>query len=213
MNDEHFDKLIASTRDHYRVPPEPRLDAMWAAIDAELSGTPTRWQVVRRTTRWSVVGLAAAATLVLGVGVGRWSATGAASAAALARGGDAARGVLPVSDVAEPLQRETSNYLGETEALLRDLQDTTTSGAYANQASTLLVTTRLLLDSPAARDRQLHDLLEDLELVLAQIATLRGLDTSRRGAADLQMIRSALDDHDLVPRLRTAVVALASSED
>jgi hypothetical protein len=125
----------------------------------------------------------------------------------------AARGVRAVSDVGEPLQRETSNYLGATEVLLRDLQDSSASGAYASQATTLLVTTRLLLDSPAARDRHLHDLLEDLELVLAQIATLHGQDTSPRNAADLQMIRSALANRDLVPRLRTAVVTLASSED
>jgi hypothetical protein len=211
MNDEHLDQLIESVRDSYRVAPEPQLDVMWAAVDAELSGTPTRWQLVRRSTRWGIVGLAAAATLVVGVGLGRWSATSAKpdvlASAPTTRGGHAA------SEVGEPLQRETSNYLGATEVLLRDLQDSTASGTYANQASTLLVTTRLLLDSPAASDRRLKDLLEDLEMVLAQIATLRGQDTAPRNAADLQMIRSALANRDLVPRLRTAVVTLASSDD
>ena len=211
MNDEHLDKLIDTARGSYRVAPEPQLDVMWAAIDAELSGTPTRWQVVRRSTRWGIVGLAAAATLAVGVGLGRWSAT-SATPAALASA-PATRGVRAATDVGEPLQRETSNYLGATEVLLRDLQDSTASGSYANQASTLLVTTRLLLDSPAASDRRLKDLLEDLEMVLAQIATLRGQDTAPRNAADLQMIRSALANRDLVPRLRTAVVTLASSDD
>ena len=212
MNDEHLDKLIASARDSYRVAPEPQLDTMWAAIDAELSGAPTRWQVTQRSTRWGIVGIAAAAMLVLGVGLGRWSATPAATAP---RDGNtvASRDMRGPSDVAEPLQRETSNYLGATEVLLTDLQDSSGSGAYANQANALLVKTRLLLDSPAAHDRRLHDLLEDLELVLAQIATLRGQDTSPRNAADLQLIRSALANRDLVPRLRTAVVTLASSED
>lgn len=211
MNDEHLDHLIESARDSYRVAPEPQLDAMWAAIDAELSGAPTRWQVVRRSTRWGVVGLAAAATLVLGVGIGRWTATSAKPAEFASA--PAAHRARATSDVGEPLQRETSNYLGATEVLLRDLQDSTGSGAYSSQASTLLATTRLLLDSPAASDRHLKDLLEDLEMVLAQIATLRGQDTAPRNAADLQMIRSALANRDLVPRLRTAVVTLASSED
>jgi hypothetical protein len=211
MNDEHLDKLMESARDSYRVAPEPQLDVMWAAIDAELSGAPARWQVVRRSTRWGLIGLAAAATLALGVGLGRWSAT-SAKPDVLATA-PTSRSVRAVSDVAEPLQRETSNYLGATEVLLRDLQDSTTSGAYASQATTLLVKTRLLLDSPAAGDRHLKDLLEDLELVLAQIATLRGQDSAPRNAADLQMIRSALADHDLVPRLRTAVVTLASSDE
>lgn len=211
MNDEHLDKLIDTVRDSYRVAPEPQLDVMWAAIDTELSGAPTRWQLVRRSTRWGIVGLAAAATLVVGVGLGRWSATSATPA--VLASAPPTRGVHTAADVGEPLQRETSNYLGATEVLLRDLQDSTTSGTYANQASTLLVTTRLLLDSPAASDRRLKDLLEDLEMVLAQIATLRGQDTAPRNAADLQMIRSALANRDLVPRLRTAVVTLASSED
>src|SRR5690348_6182265 len=110
MNDEHLDKLIDSARDAYRVAPEPQLDVMWAAIDAELSGAPTRWQVVRRSTRWSVVGLAAAATLVLGVALGRLSAPATAPQAIASV--PPARGVRTVSDVGEPLQRETSNYLG-----------------------------------------------------------------------------------------------------
>ena len=211
MNDEHLDKLLANARETYRVPPEPRLDSMWAAIDADLSGSPTRWQLVTRSTRWGVVALAAAATLVLGVGLGRWSAGRAPSTPLTIA--DASRSGRAPADVAEPLQRETSNYLGATEVLLRDLQDTSATGAYASQASTLLVTTRLLLDSPAAGDRRLRDLLEDLELVLAQIATLRGKSASPSNAADLQMIRSALANHDLVPRVRTAVVTLASSED
>ena len=211
MNDEHLDTLIESVRDSYRAAPEPQLDVMWAAIDAELSGTPTRWQLARRSTRWGLVGAAAAAMLVVGVGLGRWSVTNVKPE--MLASAPATRGVRTVADVAEPLQRETSNYLGATEVLLRDLQDSTSSGTYASQASSLLVKTRLLLDSPAASDRHLKDLLEDLELVLAQIATLRGQDTAPRNAADLEMIRSALANHDLVPRLRTAVVTLASSED
>jgi hypothetical protein len=68
----------------------------------------------------------------------------------------------------------------------------------------VLSSTRLLLDSPAGRDPQLRPLLDDLELVLVQIIRLSGapLDSSDRALID-----RALEDRDLLPRIRTAVPA------
>ncbi len=106
--------------------------------------------------------------------------------------------------------------LGDTEALLRDLQvlaNRAPSAEVAAQATTLLVTTRLLLDSPAATDVRMQNLLEDLELVLAQIAALNGQGTGVRRQEEMQLIRDALTERDVVPRLRTAVVTLASYQD
>jgi hypothetical protein len=48
-------------------------------------------------------------------------------------------------------------------------------------------------------------LLEDLELVLVQVA---GLEP--RTGDDLSLIRDAVNQRDLVPRLRSAVVSLSS---
>lgn len=212
MTDERLDKLLAESGATYRVPREPRLDDIWAGIDAELSAPAGRWQVTRRTTRWSIVGVAAAAALALGVGVGRWSAPRSAPlTVATAADQRDARAARQVAYVAEPMQRATSDYLGATEALLKDLQ-TNPKGAYGAQANSLLVTTRLLLDSPSVKDSRLHSLLEDLELILAQIATLPNQGQGTRNTDELKMIRSALDDRDVVPRLRTAVVTLASFE-
>ncbi|HEX9106206.1 MAG TPA: hypothetical protein VF832_03240, partial [Longimicrobiales bacterium] len=76
----------------------------------------------------------------------------------------------------------------------------------AEWAGDILSSTRLLLDSPAGRDPKLKGLLEDLELVLAQIVQLRDVPANaRRGDADL--IDHALQQRDLLPRLRTAVPA------
>ena len=65
----------------------------------------------------------------------------------------------------------------------------------------LLATNRLLLDSPAATDNRTRILLQDLELVLAQIAQLSG----RPSSPDLDFITNGLDDSGVMSRLRTAV--------
>ncbi|HEY2066376.1 MAG TPA: hypothetical protein VGG84_10495, partial [Gemmatimonadaceae bacterium] len=72
----------------------------------------------------------------------------------------------------------------------------------------VLSSTRLLLDSPAGADPQLRALLNDLELVLAQIVRLSGAPLD---ASDRAVIDRALHGSDLLPRLRTAVPAGAAS--
>lgn len=216
MNDDELDKALNSVRETYRVPPEPPLETMWTAIDDQLMNSPSRWSFPRRGSSWSLIGLAAAAALVMGIGVGRWTAAPASSPANTA--GVAAAGVAPApaqfvgDEIAAPLQRTATHYLGETEALLRELEQGT-RGRYGQQATALLATTRLLLDSPAATDARMRGLFEDLELILAQIATLRSSGSPQRREQELDMIRSALTERDVVPRVRTAVVTLSSSED
>jgi len=68
----------------------------------------------------------------------------------------------------------------------------------AVRAADLLVNTRLLLDSPAARDAETKRLLEDLELILAQVATI----SPTHSAEDVQLIQDAITKHDVLLRLR-----------
>src|SRR5439155_12041658 len=87
-----------------------------------------------------------------------------------------------------------AQYLRRTEALLTGFRSEARTGRidvqFAGQARDLLTTTRLMLDSPAAEDPRLKSLLEDLELVLAQIAQVpRGSDR-----ADLQLINQGLNN-------------------
>lgn len=212
MNDDKFDKLIGSVRETYRVPPEPDLEGMWNEIAVELD---VRSGSVRRDRRrpvfaWKQAGLAAAAALVIGVGVGRWSAP-VAPAIATSEESASAIGVQQVAySIPQPLQRTATSYLGETAQLLRDIQ-ANPDGTYATQAMTLLSTTRLLLDSPAASDEKLLGLLEDLELILTRIAMLNGKADGRN--EDLQMIRSALVNRDVVPRVHSAAVIIGADED
>jgi hypothetical protein len=74
----------------------------------------------------------------------------------------------------------------------------------ARWARDVLSSTRLLMDSPAARDPRMRVLFSDLELVLAQIVQLSGAPLQ---APERELIERALRDRDLLPRLRSAVPA------
>ena len=67
-------------------------------------------------------------------------------------------------------------------------------------ARQLLVRNRLLLDSPAARNPRMRRLLEDLELVLAQIAQL----PAENQAEDTDLINDGMEAGDVLTRLRSA---------
>ena len=73
------------------------------------------------------------------------------------------------------------------------------------EGARLLTITRLLLDSPVGSDVRLHNLLQDLELVLAQVARLE----PRHHRDEMQFIQTALDEHDIVPRVRSAAADLS----
>jgi len=137
--------------------------------------------------RW---GVGIAAVLALGVAIGRWSVEPVRA---------------PQTAVFSPLayRLAAAQYLTRTEALLTGFRAETRAGEpggqFATQARDLLATTRLMLDSPAANDVRLKSLLEDLELVLAQIAQLpAGADRE-----DVQSINQGLEQRSVLLRLRT----------
>jgi hypothetical protein len=100
----------------------------------------------------------------------------------------------------------TTEYLSQSEAFLTLFraslrQNTGNERLAATTAWQLLATNRLLLDSPAAADSKTKLLLQDLELVLAQIAQLSPQSRSR----DLDLITEGLERAAVMTRLRTAV--------
>lgn len=225
MKEERLDELMLDARESYRVPPAADFEAMWARIEHEhfdaskaivphggaplvLDGAP---RGDSRRLRWVAPGVGIAATLLLGVGLGRLTAPTAAPLT-LPMVAEMPAAAPPAANVAEPLQRVTYEYVARTVALLDSLPG---SGAAAldgdarfmANAAQLLGTTRLLLDSPAATDPRLRALLEDLELVLAQVASLR---TAPR-ADELTFIAEAMTERDVVPRLRTVAASYTAS--
>ena len=187
------ERLLAVAREYHAPQATPR-DEMWSAIAAERQrrherrhrGLPIRW------------GLALAAVLVLGIAIGRWTMGGRGAIASGATG-------VP-SDVA--YQVAAGQYLSRTEVLLTDFRAESRRGRVDPQflaaARDLLTTTRLMLDSPAAKDPHLKALLEDLELVLAQITQL---PTEPGRKHEMDLINQGMDQHSVLTRLRTATPA------
>jgi hypothetical protein len=198
MTDDRFEeRLREAAQDYHRPPATPR-EELWRRITAARAARQRRVIRSRSALRW---GVGIAAVLALGVGIGRWSARGgeSSSSPALAAGTD------QVSTLAYRVA--AAQYLTRTEALLTGFRAESRSPSvpaaqFSMQARDLLATTRLMLDSPAARDPRLKGLLEDLELVLAQIAQLPA-----RGGGDREDVRSinqGLDQRSVLLRLRTA---------
>ena len=98
---------------------------------------------------------------------------------------------------------QSEEFLTLFRASVRGQRDDRLASATARQ---LLANNRLLLDSPAANDASTRLLLQDLELVLAEIAQL----SSSPKAHDRDLITEGLEQGGVLSRLRTAVPAGAS---
>ena len=217
-HDELDDTIRTALRD-YRTPPEPPLEEMWRAIEARRFGQPRT--AGRRHWGAMPVWLAAAAALVMGLGIGRYAmpartatnVTAQAPAAAQQGTADRRASVLSDAELDVPYEVATSRYLGQTAALLTALPSEENAGQvdaqFSAQARDLLQTTRLLLDSPAGDDPDLRALLSDLELVLAQVAGLR----SARDRDELDLITGALEQRDVMLRLQSVVAQISYAGD
>jgi len=187
MTDDRFDWVLREAAQGYHRPPDTPREEMWRRIEAARRARHARVLALRPWLRW---GLAAAAVLAIGVGLGRVSMQHQQTI------------VVAPGDLAYRVA--AAQYLSRTEALLTGFRSEARTGRidlqFAGQARDLLTTTRLMLDSPAAADPRLKSLLEDLELVLAQIAQVpQGSDR-----ADLQLINQGLEQRSVLLRLRTA---------
>ncbi|HEX9578806.1 MAG TPA: hypothetical protein VF993_13720, partial [Myxococcales bacterium] len=177
-------------------PATPR-EELWARIAAARDARRRRTLALRPWLRW---GVGIAAVLVIGIGIGRWTARGTRGGSPAVAAGDQASLAYRVA---------AAQYLNRTEALLTGFRTEAGAGGgapdaqFAAQARELLATTRLMLDSPAANDPRLKGLLDDLELVLAQIAQLR----SSGDREDVQLIQQGLEQRSVLLRLRSAIPA------
>jgi hypothetical protein len=172
--------------------------------------------------------LGIAALLALGIAIGRITvpsrreapaATGTSTAqattqpvpdqpvpAAVPHSGSSA----PAPSGAQPRERgevaalfATGDHLTQVETFLTEFGSRHPATDFAGQAQDLLTNTRLLLDSRRVADARTRKLLEDLELVLAQIATLN----PRQRSQDLDLIADGLAQSHLRTRLRNAIPA------
>jgi len=219
MTDERFEELMRDAALTYRRPPDAPLNEMWESIASELDASAVNG-ASDRTHRFAGQRLLAsqwmrfAAVLVLGIGVGHlWTSWRQASPSNTNVSG----AVIGSSTVAEKppagaYDAATTRYLGQTAALLvalpGEMRGGHTDKEFIGRAGDLLLTTRMLIDSPASTDPSMRNLLEDLELVLAQIVRLQ----SERGHSEMDLINQALEQRDVLPRLRSAVAEISADD-
>lgn len=206
MNDAQLDKLIEAAAPHFRVPPPAPLDEIWDRISAERHPNALQRPASRRATWWRLTGVAAA--VGLSFTLGRFTATTARQEAT------PAPSAATVASLEQPMAAAATQLLGQTVALLSALpaerEVALSDQRFARQAGDLLVTTRLLIDSRVAQgDPALKSLLEDLELVLAQIARLHNGESRD----ELDLITDALQEQDIVPRIRSVAAGLSAGAD
>lgn len=218
--DAQFDAWVGKIAPTLNDPPAvPRLE-MWRAINerrvthAERSTRPDVLPFRRRP--WGLMS-AIAAALLLGVAIDRFI-IGRTRPAAPAIAGPTSP--ADSSDPSRLYRMAATQTLTQAEALLTAYRASDTPARSPLDAAQLgrwgrdvLGSTRLLIDSPAGSDPQLRALLDDLELVLVQIIQLSG---SPLDPADRDLIDRALEDRELLTRIRTAVpagIGVAASAD
>lgn len=190
------------------------------------------WDRASRTARFTPYLWRAAAALLLlagGIGIGRvWhrptgdespmadgggrtpaAALDATSASpSLAANSPAARDDLPAENPPSSQSYDivTVQHLSRAEALLTSFRTgedaAAAAGALDRWARDLLADTRLLLDSPAASDVRRRHLLEDLEMVLAQIVQLRA-----ESSADRALVQRSIERGAMLSRIRSTIPA------
>ncbi|MFO7589119.1 MAG: hypothetical protein R6X22_13810 [Gemmatimonadota bacterium] len=216
--------LSEAARRHWNPPPETPREEIWAGIREARAGRdpvrdgrgsngdPGRGRGFRQALRPKPWWIGIAAALALGVALGRISerpATGPEGSIVADAGGVAT--AVPDSgreSAAEslPYRAAAGQLLDRSETFLTMVR----AGGAAEEsvvevrewARPLLTRTRLLLGSPAADDPQLRALLDDLEIVLTQIAQLREGDSE-----ELEWIDEGMDQRRLLFRLRAATAA------
>jgi len=221
MRDDQMDELLTDLRDGYNAPPETPRDEMWSAIQARL-GAPgaasrggtgsvdaevlsmaearrARMRRIRKPLGWAS---AAAAILVLGLGIGRATAPGVGPETVVAAAANP-----------EVLRVAAVEHLIRTESLLTLVRADARAGriepAVASWARGLLAQTRLLLDAQGEADPVMADLLEDLELVLAQIVGAANADEGdqARVRSELNLALDGIEDHEVLPRIQAVIPA------
>ncbi len=199
-DDEKTDAMIRNLAESYNRPPETPRAELWDRIGSERARRRRRAPggQTRSPLRWVAWGVGLAATLAMGVAIGRYTARGGTAPVAPPSATGPAPAQLPAAyrlAAGEHLSRvETFLSVFSTEAG----REPNRIGEIEQPVRQLLQRTRLLRDSPAGRDVALGPLLDDIELVLVQIAAY----AEAGDALDFGFIEQGIKDRSVLLRLR-----------
>ena len=212
MNRDQMDPRSEGLRRDFNPPPETPREEMWAEIqarleprgDSVLSLTEARQSRVsrRRVLGWAA---AAAAVLVLGVGLGRMTAP--------TLGPEVAGEAAVVAGDPDVFRAAAVDHLTRTESLLVLARADARAGrippSLAAWSRNLLRQTRLLMDAQGEGDPVMAQLLEDLELVLVQLVGVAtgSRDDQDRVRSEINMALEGLDESKVLPRIQAVIPA------
>jgi hypothetical protein len=201
------DRFIDNVRDIDPPPATPR-EEMWARIQQQRAATRPEpvgpivpvieLKPRTRNYAWVQWTAALAAMLVVGIGIGRLTVlrqTEVTQQAPVA--------TAPAGDATSPYRLAATQHLLRAEDLLNALVIEANSrpvGEMQTWARELRTETRMLLGSPAAEEPVMRGLLEDIELLLSQIAAI----PSDRVNEEVQLIQEGINEGGVLLRVRAA---------
>ncbi len=230
MTEERFEEFLRETASEYNAPPDAPREEMWAGIEEARQVVPIERARRFTTTRWVRWGTGIAAVLAVGIGLGRLTAPGQPEtasdqvAAGAPDGTPAAGGVGPALTTrnraatdrkpSRAVRMATASHLDETATFLTVFRAQSKGdgidSSTASWARELLTGTRLRLGSRAtAGNPHLRVLLEDLELVLAQIVQL-GASGVESDLDETEFIDHNLEQRQVMTRLRATLAEQSS---
>lgn len=202
---EPLEEPMRTLARQYHEPPAAPREEMWSVIASHRNSARAesvepllfrRSAVPSFRRRAFRIGAGIAALLLLGIGIGRMTAPRSAAPAV-------AEASMADDPSAVAFELAAGRHLERSETFLTLFRASVQSGGsdeFSNaSARELLMSNRLLLDSPASDDPRVRRLLEDLELVLAQIAQLPAEGTR----ADAGLITDGMEAGSMLPRLRS----------
>jgi hypothetical protein len=221
--DDRFEDFVRSAIHELDPAPSVPRDEMWARIESA-----RRFQRPKRRVQpmWLAWGAGVAAVLALGIGIGRISAPHPPTQQVATQSQPAGQSVeTPSNGAMAPPRRENTpsrrndgaepyspqsyrlaalQHLSRVELLITTINSGTVDPEVSGWAKDMLASTRMLMNSPAADDPRIDRLLQDLELILAQIAAVT---PAERNKAELDLIQHGIEQTNVLPRLRATMPA------
>lgn len=202
MTDDRFEDFVQREGASYHAPPDTPRDEMWARIDE--ARRARRGRPAAAVPSWVRWGVGVAAVLAVGVGIGRLTAprgvgpegsVGGTTAAAMESTADTGMTQLVAGDYLSGADAFIALFQAEARAGLADEQ----VGEWARD---LLVTTRILLDSPYLEGNVVFEsLLQDIEVILVQIAQY----AASQDLTELEFIERGLETRSVQFRIQAAL--------
>lgn len=213
-DDMKFDEFLARVAKDYKSGIAPRANEIWAAIEPDVANAVRPSMRSRsiaalrstprlRTTTW--IGIGIAATLMIGVAIGRFSSRTTTRSQLVVQ--HAPRVIDDSLSSAAHSRATTFEHLAEAEVFLTavraDLKAGRSDAERTERSRELLVRTRLLLGNAARTSPEMSRLLEDLELLLAEISAM----PAARSSMDKKLLDESMREGNVLPRIRATLPA------